>query len=135
MRRNNQQRKTKSNKAAFVFGIIFFSVSFFFTAFAAAFILSGLKNPLGASKLTSFAVLLISGAISGFCTAKYKGGKSVLTAGLCAVFFALVLLGAGLITSGGKVATISVVNLIAYVLLASVFAALASKEKKRKVRR
>ena len=128
----NGFRNTRSNKNAIIFGIIFTSAIFFILAFLASLILSSMKNPLGSSGLFSFAVLLFTGAISGFFTSKYKGEHGVFPSCVCAVIFALILFGIGLIVSGGKIAMITVVNLLSYIALALIFAAMAKNKRKRR---
>lgn len=126
----NSSRRKKTNRSTFIFGIIFTVALFFTLAFTASLILSTLKNPLGASGMASFLVLLLTGAISGFFTAKYKGDRGVVPAGLCAMFFALILFGSGLIASDGKIATVTVVNLLSYISMAFIFAAFAKKKRR-----
>ena len=128
----NGLKRNKSNRNALFFGIIITTASFFGITFLTSLILSLLKNPLGASGLSSFAVLLLTGMISGFFTSKYKGEGGILLSGAIAVIFALVLLGAGLISSDGKLASITFVNLSSYVALTFVFAAMARSKKKRR---
>ena len=122
----------KTNRSTIIFGMIFTVASFFALNFSASLILSLLKNPLGASGITSFAVLLITGAISGFFTSKYKGENGILASGICALIFAFLLFVVGLIMSGGKIASITLINLISYIALAFIFAALAKSRKKRR---
>lgn len=135
MKHNGLRRKSKTNTSVFIFGILFSTAIFFLLALAASFVLNKVKNPLGASGIASIIILLMSGAISGFAISKYSGKKSVLPSVFCAVIFALLLLCTGLIISGGKIATVTVINLLIYILFSLIFALLASKEKKRRIKR
>ena len=135
MKYRGLRKKSRSQRGALIFGTLFSAAIFLILTFCASVLLSFTKNPLGASGLTSFAVLLITGAISGFCTAKYKGECGILPSSASAVIFALILLGAGLIVSGGKIATVSLVNILCYVALAVIFAFLAKSKRRRAYKR
>ena len=135
MKHNGLRRKSRTNTSVFIFGIIFSLAVFFLLALIASFILSKVKNPLGASAIASIIILLVSGGISGFTISKYSGRKSFLPSVFCAVIFALILFSTGLIISGGKIATVTVINLLVYILFSFIFALLASKEKKRRIKR
>ena len=135
MKHNGLRRKSRTNTSVFIFGIIFSVAVFFLLALIASFILSKVKNPLGASAIASIIILLVSGGISGFTISKYSGRKSFLPSVFCAVIFALILFSTGLIISDGKIATVTVINLLVYILFSFIFALLASKEKKRRIKR
>ena len=135
MKHNVLRRKSKTNTSVFIFGMLFSIAVFFLLALIAAFILSKVKNPLGAAAIASIIILILSGAISGFAISKYSGRKTVLPSFFCAVIFALILFSAGLIISDGKIATVTVINLLVYILFSFIFALLASKEKKRRIKR
>ena len=128
--KRNGMRRTKTNRSTLIFGIILTAASFFILTFLASLLLSMIKNPLGASGIASFAVLLITGILSGFFTAKYKGEHGILPSGACALIFAFILFCTGLISSGGKIASITIINLISYVAVAFLFAALAKRRKR-----
>ena len=135
MKYKGLRKRARSSKSALIFGTVFTASIFFILTFCASILLSFTKNPLGASGIVSFAVLLLTGALSGFCTAKYKGDYGVLPSSASAIIFALILLGAGLIVSGGKIATVSLINLMCFVALAIIFAFLAKSKRKRTHRR
>ena len=124
-------RKRKTNAKAILFSLIFTSATFFVFAFLISFIISLTKNPIAFIGISSFAALFLTGALSGFCTSKYKGEGGVLPAGLGSLTFALILLGLGLILSGGCLPALSLINLPCFVVLAIIFAALAGKKRKR----
>lgn len=135
MKYKASQRKSKTLRSTLVFGIIFTACTFLVIAFLCALITVSFKNPLKIAGTFSFAVLLITGAVSGYCTSKYKGENPVLASGLCSVIFAIVLFGTGIIMSGGKIASICVINLISFVIISFIFALLATKKKRRRTRR
>ena len=125
-------RKKKTNAKALLFCLIFTSFTFFVFAFMLSFILSLTKNPIAFIGICSFAALFLTGASSGFFTSKYKGEGGILPAGIGSVIFALILLGIGLIMTGGSLPALTLVNLPCFVILALVFAALARRKRKRK---
>lgn len=135
MKYKNYGKKLKSNRSTLIFGMLFNTATFFILVLIASIIILSLKNPLGASGAAAFCVLFMTGALSGFFTAKYNGGKGVFCSGLCSIIFALIIFGAGLILCGGRVMGVTVINLISYVAISFIFAMLATKEKKRKIRR
>lgn len=126
--------KKKENKASstFIFGIVFNAAAFFTVVFLTSLMLSKFKNPLGASSMASFIALIVSGALSGFFTAKYKGERAIMPSGLCAVFFASVLFGVAMISCGGSIKAITALNLLTYVVVAFIFAAFAKTKKRRR---
>ncbi len=126
--------KRKTNAKALLFSLIFTSVMFFFFAFLVSFIVSLTKNPIAFIGISSFAALFLTGAASGFCTSKYKGEGGIVPAGLGSVIFAVILLGIGLVMTGGSLPMLTLVNLPCFVILAIIFAALAGKKRKRKHR-
>lgn len=127
-----RMRKRKTNAKALLFSLIFTAVMFFVFAFLVSFIISLTKNPIAFIGISSFAVLFLTGAFSGFCTSKYRGEGGVVPAGLGSLIFALILLGIGLIMSGGSLPALTLINLPCFVVLAIIFAALAGKKRKRK---
>jgi len=135
MKYKTSLRKSKTIKSTLIFGMVFTVCAFLIIAFLCSLITLSFKNPLKIAGAFSFAVLLCTGAVSGYCTSKYKGENPILASGLCSVIFALILFGAGLIMSGGKIASICVINLISFVIITFIFAALATKKKRRKIRR
>ena len=131
MRRKNSTRN-RSCRNAIIFGTVFNIAAFFILTFLATLILSLLKNPLKISGIASFCVLLFTGMLSGSFTAKYKGEYGIFSSFACTLIFAFALLGTGLILSGGKVSSITLVNLVSYVALAFIFAILTKKRKKHR---
>ena len=127
MKYTSQKRKSKSLRSSLLFGISFSTLSFFTLVLLSSIILSKIKDPLGASGIASFAVLFVTGALSGFFTAKYKGDNGIFPVLISAFVFVIALLGAGLIGCGGKVSSITFINLVSYVILAMLFAVLAKK--------
>lgn len=124
--------KRKTNAKALLFSLIFTSVVFFVFAFLVSFIISLTKNPIAFIGISSFAALFLTGAFSGFFTSKYKGEGGIIPAGLGSLIFALMLLGIGLIVSGGSLPALTLINLPCFIILAVIFAALAGKKRKRK---
>ena len=126
------KRKEKGGAKAFLFGILLNAIVFFVLIFLSSVILSKLRNPLNASAPASFFVLILSGAISGFFTARYRGEGKALASGICALFFALALFFAAMICCGGKIKAITAINLTVYVAVAFLFASLKRTKKKRR---
>ena len=135
MKYKGSARKTKTFKSAILFGIIFTTAAFFIFTFVASLILFYVRDPLKSSGIASLVVLLSTGSVSGYVTAKYKKENCVITAGTCSLTFALLLFSIGLIISGGKIAAVTIINLVLYVILSLAFAAFSGKEKRRRIRR
>ena len=130
MKYSRHDRKNRPFIKVFVFGAVCNVCSFLALSFAASLILSGLKNPLALIGVSAFAVLTLTGALSGFLTSKFKGDGGALPSTVCAIILAASVLGAGLISGGGKVSFISPLNLISYLVFASIFAILAKKKRR-----
>ena len=135
MKYKGSARKTKTLKGAVLFGLIFTAATFFIFTFVASLILFYMRDPLKSSGIASLVVLLSTGSISGYVTAKYKKENCVITAGACSLTFAFLLFSIGLIMSGGKIAAVTIFNLILYAVLSLAFAAFSGKEKRRRIRR
>ena len=132
MKHKTSKRKESSGAKAFLLGILLNAIVFFVLIFLSSVILSRLRNPLKASALASFCALILSGAISGFFAARYKGEGRILPSGICAFVFALALFFASMICGGGKIPAITTINLIIYVAVAFLFASLRRGKKKRR---
>ena len=127
MKRSRYDRKNRSFLKVFAFGTVCNLVLFFAFTFAASLIISGTKDPLSFIGVAAFAVMALTGAFSGFITAKFKGENGAFPAALCSFILAFILLGAGLILGGGRVSLISPINLFSYFAFAIIFAHLTRK--------
>ena len=132
MKRSRYDRKNRPFSKAVTFGAVCNICSFFTLSFIASLILSSLKNPLALMGVAAFAVLALTGAFSGFLTAKFKGEGGALPSLACAFILALSIFGAGLIAGSGRVAVISPINLLSYVAFTFIFAILAKKKRRHR---
>ncbi len=130
MKYSRHDRKNRPFVKVFAFGAVCNICSFLALSFVASLILSNLKNPLAFIGISAFAALTLTGALSGFLTAKFKGDGGALTTMICAIILAASVFGAGLIVGGGKVSFISPVNLISYLVFTSIFAVLSKKKRR-----
>jgi len=130
MKRSRYDRKKKPFIKVFAFGTVFNLALFFVFTFIASLIISKMKDPLSLFGVAAFAVMALTGAISGFFTARFKGENGVFPAALCSFIIAFILLGAGLILGDGKVGLITPLNLLAYFLFAFISALLTKKKQK-----
>ena len=115
-----------------IFGITLSSALFLILAFIAALISSRLEDPSASVGITSLAAFLISGAISGFATARIRGDGSVKTPMLSALLFLLILFAVGMGLKKGSLPSIIMINLISYAVVFWLFALLGRRKKHRR---
>ena len=125
-------KRKRTNASAIALGLCLSVLSFLLLSFALSFILAMFRDPLSLIGMFSVAALLLSGAISGFVTAKYKGEGAILPVSVSSLCFALALLGIGLILTRGILPIISLINLFAYLVLTVGFAFIAIRSKRRR---
>ena len=70
MSKSKKRSIKKTTASALLFGLIIATASFLISAFVGAIIASLLEDPSSSIGAVSFFVLMISGAITGFCTSK-----------------------------------------------------------------
>lgn len=133
MRYIRHDRKNRPFFKVFLFSSVCNLCTFFALTLIASLILTCLKNPIALIGVAAFAVLSLTGAFSGFCTAKFKGENGALPSTLCSLILALLIFAAGLIAGGGRVSLIGPINLLSYLVFSFTFALLSRK--KRKYRR
>ena len=125
----------KSGARALVFGIIFSVVLFLATSLIGAVILSRIENPTAHTGLCGMIALFVTAAASGFATSRYKGEGGMLPAVLSSLFVVLVMLMIGLIRGGGGLPLVSVINLGAFMVISTLFAALGRKKERKRHRK
>ena len=133
-----KRKGIKTSKTAV--GRIFSSVGFSFILLIPISLLFGgmlltLKNPVGNLKIASLAVLLISGAVSGFLNSKRIGEGGVAFSVISSFIFVLVMFSVSLVMTKGHVSGILFMNYLCYMLIASFSAFLARKRQKSRHRR
>ena len=133
MKYRHRKRKNRPFSKAIIFGVVINLCSFFLFSFVVALIISAFRNPLALMGIGAFVSLSMTGALSGFFTSEYKGERGVIYALLCSVIFAVIILIAGLISSGGKLGSPSLFNLASYIVFTLVFAMLQKKKKRRRI--
>ncbi len=130
----SHRKNGRGRRGALIFGLSFSAISFFILAFICSLVISTFKNPLGMIGISSLIALLFSGALSGFCTVKFKGRGGVGEAGISALVFALALLCTGLITTRGSLPILTLLNIVAYLAVSLIFAAIANRRSKARRR-
>lgn len=135
MNKTKKRKIKKTSASTLVFGLIISTVAFFSCMLLGALICGTFPDPTANIGAVAFLVLMISGAISGFSTSRYKGEGGILPAFLSSLVFATVCLLIGLVMTSGKLPGVVPVNLLLYMAVALFFAFLARpKEKKHKHR-
>ena len=129
------RKRKRTNLSAMIFGLCFSFFSFLALALVFSLLLSTLKNPLGFIGIFAVAALLISGAASGFFTAKFKGEGAFLPISISTLVFGAIMFVCGIIVTRGMVPLITVLNLLAYCALVFAFAALAMRKRRTRRRR
>ncbi len=132
MSKSKKRSIKKTTASALLFGIILATCTFLVCAFIGAIIANMLDDPSSNIGAISFFVLIISGAITGFSTSRYKGEGGLLPSALAALLFALVCLFLGIIMTGGKLPVVTAVNLLLYVATSIFFSLLAKKHKTKR---
>ena len=89
------------------------------------------KNPTSLVGILSIAVMLATGAISGFCMSRLKGDGGVLISALCSLLFILILLMIGLIIGGGHISLGSIINYLCYLAVSVLFAFFGRRKGRR----
>ena len=136
MKLNKQRRKWRGALVSLIFGIVFSALSLLALALISSLVLTTLKNPLGAVGICALPVLVLSGAISSLCTAKFKGSGGTGTAIISSLLFATILLFTGIIINGGHLPLLTMINLAVYLLVSVFISALTPrKSRKSKIRR
>lgn len=104
------------------------------SSFVFTLIASLTKDPGALIGMFSLASLIFAGALSGFIITKLFRDGGSLIALLSAVFAALIMSVIGLIAKKGTVPLSVFLNYLAYVGVAALFAFLAGKKRKKKVK-
>ena len=132
MKKHKSQRRERSGAKAILFGTLMSLGLLFAVSAAASFVLLKLEDPISFLGAGSLASLLISGAISAFITAKYKGEGGFLSSLFSSLIFSLVIFSAALIIGKGKLGIGLLMNILCYLLISVLFAKLATRKAKRK---
>ena len=127
-----KKRKFKrvAKKGGLLFGVIFSFISFFLSSIVTSLVISLFENPISKIELGSLVTLLISGALSAFINAKYKGEGGTLYALLSALIASAAIFATGMILSGGNGTASLLMNVLCYLLVSALFAKLAGIKRK-----
>lgn len=115
-----------------IFGITLSSALFLTMAFVAALISSKLEDPSSSVGIASLAAFLLSGAISGFITARMRTDGSIRLPMLSAILFLLILFSVGMGIKRGALPSIIMINLGCYALIFWLFALLGRRKRRRR---
>jgi putative membrane protein (TIGR04086 family) len=132
MKKHKSQRRERSGAKAILFGTLMSLGLLFAVSAAASFVLLKLEDPISFLGAGSLASLLISGAISAFITAKYKGEGGFLSSLFSSLIFSLVIFSAALIIGKGKLGIGLLMNILCYLLISVLSAKLATRKAKRR---
>lgn len=135
MKKHSFQRNSKSFLGSLVFGILLSVLLLFGFCAIFALIISKLENPMGILGGATLAALILSGALSAFITVKRRGDGGFSISLLSSSAVSVILLVAGLIAGGGKIPFAPLMNALCYLLVSFFFAWLASRKRKRRIRR
>lgn len=125
--------KRRSGGAALIFGTLTAIAATLVLTLIFALILARLGDPLGAIGGASLACLLLSGAISSFLTVRYRGAGGFASAALSALIIAALILIVSLI-GNGRLGGAALMNILCYLAVSLLFAALAARRKERRRR-
>lgn len=128
----SRRKNGRGRKGALIFGILFSAISFLAFALICSLFVSVFKNPIGIIGISSLITLLFSGAVSGFCTAKFKGDGGIAEAGISSAVFIAIILSIGLVSTKGRLPLLNLVNMAAYLTVSLIFAAIAKRKRKRR---
>ena len=135
MNKTKKRKLKKTAACALGFGLIASVTAFFTMALIGALICGSFPDPTAKLGAVAFAVLMLSGAISGFSTSRFKGSGGILPAFLSSLIFATVCLLIGLIMTSGKLPMVVCVNLLLYMAVSLFFAFLGRPREKKHKRR
>lgn len=125
----------KTGVRTIMFGIAFSFLSLIISSFLISLMLSGMSDPIRYIGIASLIAFLISGAVSGLATAKYKGQGGVKSALISSLIFIAIIFLISLVISKGSVSGGIFMNYVCYIMLSLLTAALSSREKKHRRRR
>ncbi len=131
IKKNGEKGKVET----LLFGVIFSFVAVFAFSLIASLIIMGSKNAVSTAQRISLIVFLISGAVSGFLTSKFKGEGGILLSAISSVIFVMILCAIALVVSRGNIGGKLFMNYICYLPVAFLFAFLGKKKARRHKRR
>ena len=130
MKRSFKVGRNNSFLASLIFGTLFSFGMLLISTLILSGIFMALDTPTDSIEIKSLASLLISGAISAFVSAKFKGEGGTL----CAIFISLItvfiMLIISLIASRGGVDGAIFMNYLCYLLISALFAYLGKKRER-----
>lgn len=127
-----RKRTAPSGGKALIFGLAVSSALFLLLMLLSAVISARTADPTGSVGMTSFFAFVISGAISGFVSAKKCGKDSIKIPMLSALSFVLILFLTGLVLSGGRLKSVTLLNIICYVAVFWLFSLLGKKPRRKR---
>ena len=134
MKKHRGANKTATLSRTLLFGVgISFTVLLIFTLVFSGLIMAT-TNPVGNVKTVSLAVLLVSGAVSGFTVSKMKGDRGIFASFVSALIFVVIIIALSLILTKGKVGAVVFMNCLCY-LLVSAFSSFFGRKRARRHRR
>lgn len=131
MKRHRNSKTQRTPLSVFIFGIIFSFATLVILSFIASLILAGTKNPIMSIKMTSFVIILVSGAASGFAISKYRKELSFGISIVTSVTVAALMLLISLISAKGQVGSGVFMNYLCYVLISVFFSFIGRRKAKR----
>ena len=131
------QKKTENMNTAVLLlvGALCSGILLIILTMISAFIVFYTKNPTSLIGLISIAVMLLTGAISGFSISKLKGEGGILISCLSSLLFILILLMIGLIAGGGHISLGNIINYLCYMAVSLLFSFFGRKKEKKYRRR
>ena len=132
MKKRSFIRGKRTAFTATLFGVMLNFTLFILFALIFAFFISKSRDPLAFSGYTALPLLIVSGALGGFFTSKFRAEGGVGSALASSLILSVIMILTGLFLGGGKIGAIVALNLSVYVLSALVFASLAKRKRKRR---
>ena len=131
MKKHRKGNKKPSGLALLFIGALISATMFALLSFIFALLAYRTNDPTSLTDVFSLISLLLTGAVMGFAVSKIKGDGGMLISVLCALLFCVCLLMVGVIMSGGSLPPRVPLNYVCYLGVASLFAWLGGRKKKR----
>ncbi|MBQ4072081.1 MAG: hypothetical protein IJD51_06705 [Clostridia bacterium] len=132
MKRTKNRPRGVHPLRAFAVGLVISIAAFLGCTFIGALIVGATENPLAGARIGAVIAFYVGGAISGFCTAKYKKEGAVAHTAAASLTFCLCLFVIGLIISGGSVPALLPLNYGVYILISVLLALAGSRQGSRR---
>lgn len=127
MKKRSFNPETLSPLQAIILGTLFAAIAYFLMSFVVSIISFNTEDPTSLVDPMSLTALLVSGALTALVITRVCGDRGFITALLCSLMLALLLLICGLVASGGNLPLRCPINYLCYVGISALTAFLGRK--------